>query len=297
MCKKTNTMSRLLQKMIITLSDIECIISPAIHQPHRWKLFRDFLRIRIKASLNRWFHFKTEHFLSFTINLIDYETFFAIFRQIFVRQAYYSNTKNSAPFIVDCGGNIGMSLLYWKYLYPDASIIVFEPSKDVLPILKKTIDQNNLKDVILVPNALGGNSGTATMHPRGAAASGNTLVSSIAKTARAKDLGDTYQVTVSKLSDYIQKPIDILKIDIEGSEDIVFQELAQSKTLPTVQEIVLEYHHDPEKGLQRLLTILSICKKNNFAVQIFNEDLVFAPQRNIELENMYSLSMRIVRKN
>ncbi len=38
----------------------------------------------------------------------------------------------SKPIILDCGGNQGISTLYFKTLHPDATIHVFEPSPEFL---------------------------------------------------------------------------------------------------------------------------------------------------------------------
>jgi FkbM family methyltransferase len=43
------------------------------------------------------------------------------------------------PVIIDCGGNIGLSVLYFKYLFPNSVITVFEPSPPVFEILKENI--------------------------------------------------------------------------------------------------------------------------------------------------------------
>jgi FkbM family methyltransferase len=289
-------MHHLIQKIIILLSDIECITSPSLDHPKRLHLLRDYLRIRCKASLNRWVHFKSEHFLSFKVTIPDYETFFAIFRQVFVRQTYYSRTKNEKPLIIDCGGNIGISVLYWKYIYPDAHIIVFEPSKEVVEIMVKNININKLQNVTIVKKAVSNYEGSMTIYPRGTAACGNTLVSSLAKTARLKDRSVNYNVEVTRLSQYLPELVDIVKLDIEGSEDIVLEELSKSNVLNRVREIVLEYHHDPEMGDKRLENILALCQKENFEIQIFSEDTMFSPQRGVEQHQVYSLSMRMINK-
>lgn len=290
-------MNLFLQKMIVFLSDIECILSPSLPQPRRWRLLRDYVRIRIKASLNRWMHFKREHFLSFKVAVPDYETFLAIFRQVFVRQAYYSRTKRENPIIIDCGGNMGMSVLYWKYIYPHARVTVFEPSREVIDALEHNVRENNLQDIALIQKAVSKENGSAVMYPRGAAACGNTLISSLAEEARPKDRAPEYVVETTRLSEYLPAAVDIIKFDIEGSEDVVLEELLRAHVLTRVREIVLEYHHDPEMGDKRLERILSICQEAQFDVQIFLEDLAFAPQRYIERHGVYALSMRMIQKD
>jgi len=159
-------MYSLLKKVLITISDIESVFSPSHPNARRWQLLRDYLRLRVKASLNRWFHFKHERFLSYYVEFPDYEIFFVEFRQIFVLHAYHFRASHSAPRIIDCGGNIGMSVLYFKHLYPDSSITIFEPSREVLPAIRSNIERNKLHNVTLIEKAVNGKNSTANMPMR-----------------------------------------------------------------------------------------------------------------------------------
>ena len=63
----------------------------------------------------------------FSVHFCDYHTLSTLFVEIFIKQEYYFNTANPAPVILDCGSNIGMAALYFKFLYPEAIIQCFEP--------------------------------------------------------------------------------------------------------------------------------------------------------------------------
>ena len=47
---------------------------------------------------------------------------------------------------------------------------------------------------------------------------------------------------VERLSDYLNEPIDFLKLNIEGEELRVLEEAKTSRQLQNVRELVLEYH-------------------------------------------------------
>ena len=47
-------------------------------------------------------------------------------KEIFIENIY-KQTLREKPYIIDCGANIGMSVIYMKQLYPQAEIIAFEP--------------------------------------------------------------------------------------------------------------------------------------------------------------------------
>src|SRR6478752_2497070 len=50
-----------------------------------------------------------------------------LFREIFMRGDYYFESDNAQPTIIDCGSNIGISVLFFKRLFPQCRIIAFEP--------------------------------------------------------------------------------------------------------------------------------------------------------------------------
>src|SRR5436309_1804523 len=57
----------------------------------------------------------------FNVNQLRY-----LFAEIFINGSYLFHTDRSRPLILDCGSNIGMSILFFKKLYPEARIIGFE---------------------------------------------------------------------------------------------------------------------------------------------------------------------------
>lgn len=58
--------------------------------------------------------------------------------------------------MIDCGANIGVSLLYIKIRAPRARVSCFEPNPAARAVIEKNITANNLeKDVQIFPYALG----------------------------------------------------------------------------------------------------------------------------------------------
>ncbi len=64
-------------------------------------------------------------------------------------------TEKVNPFTVDPGSNIGMSILFFKTIYPQARITGFEPSKATCELLKRNIAANGLTRVEVHQAALG----------------------------------------------------------------------------------------------------------------------------------------------
>ena len=66
-------------------------------------------------------------FLSFRVQFVSFSEFFILIREIFIYEPYHFNSKKEDPVIFDCGGNIGLATIYFKFLYPRAKVVVFEP--------------------------------------------------------------------------------------------------------------------------------------------------------------------------
>ncbi len=68
-----------------------------------------------------------EQVLGFTVHCFDYRTMHLLFRVILLRNEYYFETAKDHPVIFDCGANIGLATLFFKWLYPGGEIYAFEP--------------------------------------------------------------------------------------------------------------------------------------------------------------------------
>src|SRR5262245_45483539 len=61
----------------------------------------------------------------FRIDYLNQSHALFLLHEIFVNAEYEFSSANVCPRIVDCGANIGMSVLFFKALYPDAEILAF----------------------------------------------------------------------------------------------------------------------------------------------------------------------------
>ena len=192
----------------------------------------------------------------YSVRVNDGPNFFMQYKDIFVNHIYRFETASAAPVILDCGGNIGMSVLYYKLLYPDARITTFEPDPSVFGYLKDNMARHGMTDVELVQAAVCGREGTLTFHSDGKYAS--NLAS---ETAPLEEGWTKHRVPCVRLSSYLTAPVDFLKINIEGAD---WEALADSgERLRLVNEMVIEYHHLP--GLPRTLhNILDLLDRQGF---------------------------------
>ena len=194
----------------------------------------------------------------------NYWNFFPVYNEIFVEKIYYFETDSTQPFIIDCGSNVGTATLFFKLLYPNSKILAFEPSSASFKLLEKNVKINNLKNISLFQKALTDKNGTVKIYRTGGTA---CRINDENYYSLPNEIVDTTQ-----LSNYINQPVDLLKMDVEGSETLILQNLDQNKKLDFVKKIILEYHHYPHKNFfvtkNSLPKILKILEKNNFAYQI-----------------------------
>lgn len=193
---------------------------------------------------------------------LDY--FVGLFTEIFFKETYYIVPTQEPIQVIDCGANIGVSLLYIKTRAPHARVRCFEPNPAARAVLEKNITANNWGDTVQVfPCALGKEKGTAEFFvDEGEATSSG---GSLGHHTKNKNRGlNSYSVDVDVLSHFIDKPVDFLKIDIEGPEFDVLEELKIQKKLQQITTIQLEYHYIPGSFTRPLSDLLILLESEGF---------------------------------
>jgi FkbM family methyltransferase len=184
-----------------------------------------------------------------------------IYNDVFNRNTYFFKTDNPEPRIVDCGGHIGLAVLYFKSLYPKSTIVTFEPNPETFALLTKNIAQNNLHGVEANNIALScEDNDDATFYV------GKNFLEAWDSTDTIKpdlwvNMNRYRRISArsARLSSYIANGVDFLKLDIEGAE---YDVLGESRDkIGSVGAITLEYHqnaHNLAEGkLEKTLEILS----------------------------------------
>jgi FkbM family methyltransferase len=80
--------------------------------------------------------------------------------------------------------------------------------------------------------------------------------------------GTKIKVKAVRMSNLIQQEVDFLKMDIEGAESIVLNELDSSKKIELIKEGVIEYHHNMGTEIKGLCDFLNIFEKNGYLYKI-----------------------------
>jgi FkbM family methyltransferase len=186
-----------------------------------------------------------------------------LYRDIFARQHYYFRANTHSPVILDCGANIGMATLYFKWLYPKARIEAFEPDPDAFALLETNIARNHLNNVVAHNCALWDENGQIEFFVDHANP-GSLLMS--ADASRLK--GEAIQVPSRKLSEFIQGPIDFLKLDVEGAENRIVSDLISEGRIHYIRQMVIEYHHHMSNQRSCLADFLRQLEEAGFEYQL-----------------------------
>ncbi len=242
-----------------------------------------YYQIWLALTLKHRPRFKSYHqtILGYRIKLIDPKAFFHEFQFIFLDDIYGFKSTRPDPTIIDGGGYIGLATLYFKYHYPQAHITVFEPDTEIYAILQHNLKTNRLSHVASHNVGLYRESKEITFNPN------HTDGGKI-------DHSGTSAITVKRLSDYIDREIDFLKLNIEGAELAVLEDLDASQKIQSVKEMCIEWHSFANQD-QNLDELLAILKRNNFRYYIGN--FRRAPRGNFKVDRHKPFYLLIYAKN
>ena len=184
--------------------------------------------------------------LGYQVSYSNHSAAFFLVHEVFVNGAYAFEPPTRRPRIVDCGANIGMSVIFFKSLYPEAEVLAFEPDPRTFARLRENVEVNRLAQTRLVNAAVAGAPGTLPFYSD--AAGDGSLVASL-DPARGGSVA--VAVKVVRLSSFVDRTIDFLKIDVEGAEHAVVDDLIDSGSIVHVREMVIEVHSDPDGSRNR----------------------------------------------
>jgi len=193
------------------------------------------------------------HILGMKVHAFSAETLFFLINEIFLEREYAIQLGRPDPFILDCGSNIGVATLFFKRMYPAARIVAFEPDTKTFALLKRNVEANQLTDVSLNNLALSSETGSATFYSD--LQRPGSLVMSLVK---ERTNGVPNAVLCDKLSRFVNAPVDLVKMDIEGAETDVIGEMRASGMLSKVSNVLMEFHHKtgPRQRLSDMLCML-----------------------------------------
>lgn len=152
---------------------------------------------------------------SFTLSLL-YADDIAVLAQLYINNEYAHISDKNPKFILDLGAHYGDTALYFHCCFPEAKIIAVEPEPENFERLKRHAE--HIPNISCVHAAVGAEDGQIEL---------NVLPNSLSHSVYGREGGST-TVTVPLLSveSLLKKfginKADIIKFDIEGAEDQLF---------------------------------------------------------------------------
>lgn len=197
------------------------------------------------------------------IGIVNYKRPYELlhtYRELFGKEMYLFKAANEAPIVLDCGSNIGLSVLYFKTIYPNAIVWAFEPDPTNFELLNENIQSNQLQNVIAKPAAVWITDGVISFSGNGSEAS------RIDETNTAASNNSVLCIRLKTLLQSFES-IDFLKMDIEGGEYKVITDCADE--IHRVEHLFLEYH-GKTTDTHQLTELLEIVNRQGFQAYIRN---------------------------
>jgi len=245
----------------------------------KWGKLKKRIQLSQVKSLPR-FKEGTISILGKPLRYVDSASFAFMYEEIFRQGIYEFESKKDNPLIVDAGANIGLSIIYFKRLFPAAKIIAFEPDSHIFSVLKDNVSAYQLDNTVLINKALWKEETTLSFHSEGADAG---------RLDKNREGSKNELVETDLLSKYLNQQVDMLKIDIEGAELEVLLECKNE--LRNIKNIFIEYHSFKDSP-QQLGHLLDILKQNGFRYQIQNTAFI-SKQAFVKRREDYGMDMQL----
>ena len=201
------------------------------------------------------------------------DEFYELKKEIFSENCYYidqpegvAGLEKEDPLIVDLGAHIGLTVLYFKMLFPKARVMAYEPVPDNFRLLQKNVTENQLENVQLVQAVVAPKAGILRIQEpigEGAWKSGAGI---IPKGWKGIQENREIKVEAVGIQEIIRQKIDIMKMDIEGMEYEVIRNMGPN--IRNIKNMLIEVH--PRKD-HRIEEIEKILTQNGFRLEI-NKD-------------------------
>jgi len=227
--------------------------------------FGEAVSFYLKMKTGNWNNFKLKK-LKYPFAIRDNPYDFATFEEVMLKEEYGIDLSFEPFTIIDGGANIGLTSVFFANKYPGAQIVSIEPETGNFEMLKKNTQSypnisllhagvwNKKVNLAIVDTGKGNNSFTVEelSHPT----KGSISAISIADIMEEKNW----------------QSVDVLKLDIEGSEKNVFEKNYES-WLPLVKVLIVELHDRMTPGCSE--AVFSALAHYNFSKEIKGENHIF----------------------
>lgn len=190
----------------------------------------------------------------------DFELFF----DIFVKEGYKINPPKTPKTIIDLGANIGLATVFFKQQFPDSKIISVEPEMSNYELL--VANTKDYEGITCLNKAIWKNETNIEIVDNGYGKWGFMVKETKEKTSKSFE-----SISINKIiEDYSIDKIDILKIDIEGSEKELF-EFNFEKWLSITDLLIIELHDHMRAGASK--SFFNAISSFDYKIEIKGENI------------------------
>jgi FkbM family methyltransferase len=195
-----------------------------------------------------------------------------VFREIFLYKQYELPIESKIKVVLDAGANIGLSSVFFRNYFPHALIYSIEPDQTNFSMLLENI--SGYDNIIPIQSALWHNEGSLRVKNL----NGDAWALEVEECLKGEPNSFTAITLSSLINQYHLHTIDLLKLDIEGSERELFSS-GYEYWIPRTKHIIVEIHDWLKPGCSK--AIFKAISQYSFKAQIFNGMLLLT---NLELQ-------------
>jgi FkbM family methyltransferase len=191
------------------------------------------------------------------------------FKQVFLEDQYNFKFPFTPSTMLDGGANIGLASVYFAHRFPNTKIVAVEPNEENFKMI--------LKNTVNYPNVFAKQGGIWNDNKRLAIIDKAAYDNSFMVTEVAENTPDSLPAFSihSIMQEQGWSTLDVLKLDIEGSEKEVFEKNVE-EWLPHTRMLIIEVHDNMRKGAAK--SVFAAISKYDFTFSMHHENLVFINQ-------------------
>ncbi|HAI83748.1 MAG TPA: hypothetical protein DCL43_08775 [Chitinophagaceae bacterium] len=247
--------------------------------PSRLTYYRNHLSLGDAWRLYRHVKSKKDDFVKFSF--LQHPAFIRgimsdelMFGQLFIDKQYDVYYPIEATTIIDLGANVGYASVFFANKFPNARIVAVEPEANNYAVAQKNTAP--YKNIQLLHGAVWYEPAQLDVVDNGF---GEAAFMMVAQGAAAQHLPQGKVVnsipayTIAQLAETINATtIDIVKMDIEGSEKEIFEH-PTNDWLPRTKMLIVETHDRYKKGTSKAL--MQAMSQYDFSLALSGENLLF----------------------
>ena len=227
--------------------------------------FWEAVSIYYKMKTGRWNGFRLNK-LKYPFSIRDNPYDFATLEEVILKEDYNIEIDFEPCTIIDGGANIGLTSVFFANKFPRAKIVAVEPEMENFQILQK--NTSSYDNISLLYAGIWDHHAFLSVVDEGKGTNAFTV----------KEVFENTESAIKAVSvDEIMKQqgwtaIDILKLDIEGTEKNIFEQNYES-WLPKVKILIIELHDRIIAGCSD--AVFAAIGKYHFVKKEKGENLIF----------------------